>query len=172
VFDEKLEEIAEDVNAEDGEVFRLVKVEVGTVHVGVGDAEKFGEDETGLIERAHPGVEMVGGEGDSEMVFVLPIRREGGEVAGNGFAGGGEEVVEFGGNQALPVVVGFGVGNGGVGKEAVADTGRIALGEYVRETLKTVEENRVETAEAEALGAVGLDAKVLHSDLSRWARSW
>jgi len=141
LFNEKLKKVAEDVNAEDGEVFRLVKVEVGTVHVGVGDAEKFGEDETGLI-------------------------------AGNGFAGGGKEVMEFGGNEVLPVVVGFGVGNGGVGKEPVADTGRIALGEDVRETLKTVEENRVETAEAEALGAVGLDAKVLHSDLSRWARSW
>jgi len=166
LFNEKLKKVAEDVNAEDGEVFRLVKVEVGTVHVGVGDAEKFGEDETGLIERAHPSVEMVGGEGDLEMVFVLPIRREGGEVAGNGFAGGGKEVMEFGGNEVLPVVVGFGVGNGGVGKETVADAGCVALGEDVREILETVEENGVETAETQALGAVGLDVKMFHSDFS------
>jgi len=172
VFDEELEEVAEDVDAEEGEVFGLVEVEVGVGHVGVGDGEEFGEDETGLVEGAHPGIEVVGGKGDLEMILVLGIGSEGGEVAGDGLASGGEEVVEFGGDEALPIAVGFGVGGGGVREESVADAGGVALVEDAGEVLEAVEEDGVEAAEAEALGAVGLDAEVFHSDFSMWARSW
>jgi len=166
LFNEKLKKVAEDVNAEDGEALGVAEVEVGAVHVSVGDGEEFTEDQPCLVQRAHPRVEVVSGKADLKTVFVLRVRRDSGEVAGNGFAGGGKEVMEFGGNEVLPVVVGFGVGNGGVGKETVADAGCVALGEDVREILETVEENGVETAETQALGAVGLDVKMFHSDFS------
>jgi hypothetical protein len=66
----------------------------------------------------------------------------------------------------LPVAVGFGVGGGGVGKEPVADAGGVALGEDVGEVLEAVEEDGINAAEAEAIGAVGLEVEVVHSVLS------
>lgn len=172
MFNEKLKKVAEDVDAEEGQIFWLVKVEVGVGHVGVGDGEQFSEDEPRLVQRAHPSIEVIGGKGDLEMILVLRVRHNSDAVASHGFTGGGEEMMKFGGDEALPVLVGFSLARGGVGKKPVADAGGIALVEDFRQTLEAVEEDRIEAAEAEALGAVGLEAEMFHSDFSRWARSW
>jgi hypothetical protein len=115
---------------------------------------------------------VIGGEGDLNMILVLSVRRKGGEVAGNGFASSGEQVVKFGSDEALPIAVGFGVSSGGVRKEAVTDAGSVALGEDVRQTLETIEEDGIKAAEAEAGGPVGLEVEIFHSVFSMWARSW
>jgi hypothetical protein len=80
--------------------------------------------------------------------------------------------MEFGGHEALPVAVDFSLSGGGVGKESATDARGVALVEDVREALEAVKEDKVEAAEPDAVGTVGLDAEVFHSDFSRCARSW
>lgn len=170
--DKEFEKIAEDVDAEDGEVFRLVEVEVGLGHVGFVDGEKLGEDEPRLVDRAHPGRVVVGGKGDLKMVFVSRVGGDARQVARDGVSSGGEEMLEVGGDEALPVAVVFVVGGGWIREEPVADAGCVALvGDFV-EALEAVEEDGINAAEAEARIGVGLEAEVFHSVFWRCARSW
>lgn len=171
VLDKELKQVAQNVDAKEGESFRLIQVKVGSVHVGLRHLEKFTEDETGLIDGAHPSVEMVGGERDLEMVFVLGVGREVGQVARDGFAGGFKQVPKFGRNEPLPVAVGFGLCIGRIGEKALAHFGGVALTEDLGKALQAVQKHGVHAAKAEPIDAVGFDAKMSHWDLSRRARS-
>ncbi len=166
-----MEQIAEDVDPKERKVFRLLKIEVGLVHVGLGHAEKLPKDEPRLIEGAHPGGQMIRRKSDLKMVPVVGVSSKRGKIVDKGLTGSDKEVMKFRHDELLPVAIGFGAGRR-VGEKARANTGGIALLKDGRQVLKTVEKHGVKTGKAEALETIGLEAEVFHSDFSRRASNW
>lgn len=164
--DEQVEEVAEEVDAEEGVVAGIGEVELADFHVGFGEVVQGGEDEPGLVEGAEPGVEVDGGEDDL-------LVGQAGEVAGDGVAGAGKEMVKFGGGVVVPIGIGGGIVGDQILKEALVGTRRGAFGEDVGDFVEAMGQDGVNVADADRFGVHGFHARDDHrSAFSSLARSW
>ena len=119
MLDEEMEDFTVLINQEHRPVLWVVDIEIAGIQFHVRDAMQLGEDEPGLVERAHPGVGVRGRECDTAGIETHQILFE-------SLTGGDEEMPEFGRDELLPVVVGLRVAGRRIREQAWPGGGRVA----------------------------------------------
>ena len=125
------------------------------------------QNQPGLVQRAHPRVDVRGRKGHLELGRFPSLRGELGQVAGHDLAGGQKEMPQLWRHKRLPVFVRLRISRGRIGEQPRPRGRLVAQVENLRATHGAVGQHRRDAADQDPLFVERLDAQVDHdSDFS------